>query len=331
MPGTRPSIDWPSTSWSPLQLGMVGRRGSGVPDLRTARRGRRRDRHRAAAPPRVRSAGSSTGPSRWTPDQDAATWDIRADITRPTPMLRLLQGDVGSGKTAVAAYQCSPRRGPGSQGAPSRPWTSSRQHHRTLTSLLEDASLPVELLTGSLTAASARRTLEPVASGMAPIVVGTHALLQERVSFAAPAGRHRRAAPVRREQREPARGRRPARSGAARSAHDRHADPAHARPGAVRRPRRLEPPDAAGGSGAHPHGNCRPEELAGTWQKVREEAAAGHRTFVVVPLIDEAEADASPGSRRTAGLLGCIRAAAEAEAVWLRRWRCSGSGWSTAG
>ena len=101
-------------------------------------------------------------------------------------MLRLLQGDVGSGKTAVAAYALAAAARAGLQGALLAPTDLlARQHHRTLTSLLEDASLPVELLTGSLTAASARRTLELVASGMAPIVVGTHALLQERVSFAA--------------------------------------------------------------------------------------------------------------------------------------------------
>ena len=74
-------------------------------------------------------------------------------------MLRLLQGDVGSGKTAVAAYALAAAARAGLQGALLAPTDLlARQHHRTLTSLLEDASLLVELLTGSLTAASARRT-----------------------------------------------------------------------------------------------------------------------------------------------------------------------------
>ena len=89
-----------------------------------------------------------------TPDQDAAIRDIRADLARATPMLRLLQGDVGSGKTAVAAYALAAAARAGQQGALLAPTDLlARQHHRTLTSLLEDAAIPVELLTGSLTAA----------------------------------------------------------------------------------------------------------------------------------------------------------------------------------
>jgi ATP-dependent DNA helicase RecG len=121
-----------------------------------------------------------------TTDQDAAVRDIRSDLARETPMLRLLQGDVGSGKTAVAAYALAAAARAGLQGALLAPTDLlARQHHRTLTSLLEDAAIPVELLTGSLTAGAARQTLDLVASGQAPVVVGTHALIQERVSFAA--------------------------------------------------------------------------------------------------------------------------------------------------
>ena len=135
---------------------------------------------------KARSRESSGHEVALTTDQDAAIRDIRDDLARPTPMLRLLQGDVGSGKTAVAAYALAAAARAGLQGALLAPTDLlARQHHRTLTSLLEDAAIPVELLTGSMTAAAARQTLELVASGQAPVVVGTHALIQERVAFAA--------------------------------------------------------------------------------------------------------------------------------------------------
>ena len=257
-----------------------------------------------------------------TPDQDAAIRDIRADITRPTPMLRLLQGDVGSGKTAVAAYALAAAARAGLQGALLAPTDLlARQHHRTLTSLLEDASLPVELLTGSLTAASARRTLELVASGMAPIVVGTHALLQERVSFAALGlaviDEQHRFGVEQRSQLE-------AKAGGDQAPHVllMTATPIPRTLGQV-----LYADLDVSNLRTPPEGRVpirtgirRPEELAGTWQKVREEAAAGHRTFVVVPLIDEAEADdASPAADGAPqGFWDASAPAAEAEAVRLR-------------
>ena len=75
-----------------------------------------------------------------TPDQDAAIDAIRSDLARPTPMLRLLQGDVGSGKTAVAAWALGAAALDGRQGALLAPTDLlARQHHATLASLLEDA------------------------------------------------------------------------------------------------------------------------------------------------------------------------------------------------
>ncbi len=204
------------------------------------------------------------------------------------------------------------------------------------TSLLEDANLPVELLTGSLGAASARRTLEMVASGMAPIVVGTHALLQDRVAFAALGlavidEQHRFGV----EQR----GQLEAKAGGGRSPHVllMTATPIPRTLGQV-----LYADLDVSNLRTPPEGRLpirtgirRPDELAGTWDKVREEASAGHRSFVVVPLIDEAEADdAGAGDRRrAAGLLGRRRRPPP------RRRRCGcarcsrrcGSGWSTAG
>ena len=252
-----------------------------------------------------------------TTDQDAAIRDIRSDLARPTPMLRLLQGDVGSGKTAVAAYALAAAARAGMQGALLAPTDLlARQHHRTLTALLEDASIPVELLTGSLTAGAARQTLDLVASGQAPIVVGTHALIQERVSFASLGvvvidEQHRFGV----EQR----GLLEAKAGGDRAPHVLLMT-------ATPIPRTLgqvlyadldvsdlrTPPE---GRVPIRTGIRRPDELEGTWQKVRAEAALGHRTFVVVPLIDEAEAsDDGPSG---GGFFDSSAPAAEAEAVRL--------------
>jgi ATP-dependent DNA helicase RecG len=258
-----------------------------------------------------------------TPDQDAAVVDIRVDLARPTPMLRLLQGDVGSGKTAVAAYALAAAARAGLQGALLAPTDLlARQHHRTLTSLLEDAAIPVELLTGSLTAAGTRHTLELVASGMAPIVVGTHALIQERVKFAALGvvvidEQHRFGV----EQR----GQLEAKAGGDRAPHVllMTATPIPRTLGQV-----LYADLDVSNLHTPPEGRLpirtgirRPDELEGTWQKVREEAAAGHRTFVVVPLIDEADAvdeATAAADGAPAGFWDASAPAAEAEAVRLR-------------
>jgi ATP-dependent DNA helicase RecG len=253
-----------------------------------------------------------------TRDQDAAIRDIRGDLAKPTPMLRLLQGDVGSGKTAVAAYALAAAARVGLQGALLAPTDLlARQHHRTLASLLEDAAIPVELLTGSLSAATTRQTLDLVASGQAPVVVGTHALIQERVSFAALGvvvidEQHRFGV----EQR----GQLEAKAGDGRSPHVllMTATPIPRTLGQV-----LYADLDVSDLRTPPEGRIpirtgirRPEELEGTWKKVREEAAAGHRTFVVVPLIDEAEAsDDAPAAG--AGFFDSSAPAAEAEAVRL--------------
>ncbi|HSL97899.1 MAG TPA: ATP-dependent DNA helicase RecG [Candidatus Deferrimicrobiaceae bacterium] len=254
-----------------------------------------------------------------TVDQDAAIRDIRADLDRPTPMLRLLQGDVGSGKTAVAAYALAAAARAGLQGALLAPTDLlARQHHRTLAGLLEDDGVPIELLTGSLSAATARGTLDRLASGMAPVVVGTHALIQERVAFAALGlvvidEQHRFGVDQR--------GQLEAKAGGDRTPHVLLMT-------ATPIPRTLgqvlyadldvsdlrTPPE---GRVPIRTGIKRPEELAGTWDRVRQEAAAGHRTFVVVPLIDEADED-DGGATGGPGLWDAAAPAAEAEAIRLR-------------
>jgi ATP-dependent DNA helicase RecG len=301
-----------------LQLGMVGRR-----------RQRGRDAARPIPVDEELDAGlrdslrGSIGrklgrPVELTADQDRSIDAIREDLARPTPMLRLLQGDVGSGKTAVAAWALAAAARNGQQGALLAPTDLlARQHHATLAALLEDAAVPVELLTGSRTAAQARRTLELVKSGQAPVVVGTHALIQDRVEFASLGvvvidEQHRFGV----EQR----GQLEAKAGG----HAPHVLLMTATP----IPRTLgqvlyadldvsdlrTPPE---GRIAIRTGIRHPDNLGSTWERVRAEAAAGNRTFVVVPLIDEAEpADDDGGSSPT--IFDSSAPAAEAESVRLR-------------
>ena len=247
-----------------------------------------------------------------TTDQDRAIDQIRSDIARDVPMLRLLQGDVGSGKTAVAAYALAAAARSGGQAALLAPTDLlARQHHATLTDLLEDASLPVTLLTGSLSAEGTRNALEAIASGQAGVVVGTHALIQERVTFASLAlvvidEQHRFGV----EQR----GQLEAKSGGS--------APHVLLMTATPIPRTLgqvlyadldvsdlrTPPE---GRQAVRTGIRHPDDLDRLWQFVRSEAAAGRATFVVVPAIEESDdADvvaAESEAARLASLLTPLR------------------------
>jgi ATP-dependent DNA helicase RecG len=131
---------------------------------------------------------------RLTPDQDAATRAIRADLEAGRPMMRLLQGDVGSGKTAVAALALAFMADAGRQGVLLAPTDLlARQHALTLASFLEPLGHRPSLLTGSLPAADRRAVIERLAepsshtldgrsSGL--VAVGTHALFEEGVTFA---------------------------------------------------------------------------------------------------------------------------------------------------
>jgi ATP-dependent DNA helicase RecG len=290
-----------------LQIGMVGRR---------------RQRARAAAPVIAIDETTDTAirlalgesltrrvgqPVVLTDDQDAAAAAIRDDLARTAPMLRLLQGDVGSGKTAVAAYALAAVARNGLQGALLAPTDLlARQHLETVGALLADLGIGVTLLTGSLKADGRAKALGDIASGQATVVVGTHALIQDAVRFrdlglVVIDEQHRFGVEQRDALESKADGRPP------------HVLLMTATP----IPRTLgqvlyadldvsdlrTPP-----AGRVPirTGIRRPTDLAGTWQKVREEAGLGHRIFVVVPLIDES------------GALAETAVAAESEAVRLR-------------
>ncbi len=116
-----------------------------------------------------------------TASQSEALAEIDADLAAPTRMLRLLQGDVGSGKTLVAAMAMLRAVEAGAQAAMMAPTeTLARQHHRTLTQV---CPLPVALLTGSIKGVARRNTLLGLQTGRIPLVVGTHALFQDGVAY----------------------------------------------------------------------------------------------------------------------------------------------------
>ena len=290
-----------------LQLGMVQRRRQRIRDAAPEMI------LDAAADASVRSAlvqalGARVGtPVDLTVDQLVAMSAIRDDLARPTPMLRLLQGDVGSGKTAVAAFALAAAARAGYQGALLAPTDLlARQHLETVCALLEGVGIGVTLLTGSLKADVKAKAQESIASGQALVVVGTHALIQDAVSFAGLGlvvidEQHRFGVDQRGALEAKAGGRSP------------HvllmtATPIPRTLGQVLYAdldvSDLRTPPA--GRVRIRTGIRRPDDLDGTWQRVRAEAAAGHRTFVVVPLIEE-------GTDEADGVV-----AAESEAVRLR-------------
>ena len=123
-------------------------------------------------------------PFRLTGAQSGAIDQILRDLSSGHVMNRLVQGDVGSGKTMVAAAACFCAVRNGRQAAFMAPTEIlAEQHARTLTQLLGPLGVRVLLLTGSRTAAQKRAAREQLASGEAQLVVGTHALLSETVVF----------------------------------------------------------------------------------------------------------------------------------------------------
>ena len=116
--------------------------------------------------------------------QRRAIMEIAADCASGRPMNRLVQGDVGSGKTVVAAALCALAAQNGWQAAFMAPTEIlAAQHAETLSPMLGKLGLTCTLLTGSMTAAQKRAALAAIESGAANVVVGTHALIQQSVVF----------------------------------------------------------------------------------------------------------------------------------------------------
>lgn len=116
--------------------------------------------------------------------QKRAVSEAMADMMGQAPMSRLIQGDVGSGKTAVAAALCYCVIQNGMQAALMAPTeVLARQHEKSLSGMLSQAGIQTALLTGSMTAKQKRLVKEGLASGEIQLVIGTHALLTEEVTF----------------------------------------------------------------------------------------------------------------------------------------------------
>lgn len=116
--------------------------------------------------------------------QRRAIGEIAADCVSGKPMNRLVQGDVGSGKTIVAAALCALAAKSGCQAAFMAPTEIlAAQHAETLAPLLERLGISCTLLTGSMSAPQKRAALAAIESGAAQVVIGTHALIQQGVTF----------------------------------------------------------------------------------------------------------------------------------------------------
>lgn len=119
-----------------------------------------------------------------TADQEKVLQEIRSDAAGTTAMLRLVQGEVGSGKTLVAFLAALDYIDAGRQVAFLAPTELlARQHANNASQLLQPLDVRVELLTGSLPAAEKKRIQQALASGTVDLVIGTHALLSEQVAF----------------------------------------------------------------------------------------------------------------------------------------------------
>ena len=152
---------------------------------------------------RARWQRDARAPELRAPDASVATWiaalpfiltaaqqrafdEVRGDIARQIPMSRLLEGDVGSGKTVVAALAARIAVAAGSQVALMAPTELlAEQHFRSLTALFEGGGPSVDLLTASVGAAARRDVLGRLADGALDVVVGTHALVVDGVKFRA--------------------------------------------------------------------------------------------------------------------------------------------------
>jgi ATP-dependent DNA helicase RecG len=147
-----------------------------------------RARSREVATPLV--AGALTAkfikglPFRLTAAQRRAWSEIERDLARAHPMHRLLQGDVGSGKTVVAALAALRAAESGRQAAVMAPTEIlAEQHYRKLSGWLEPLGVKVAWLTGSQRKTERKRIAAEIAAGELPLAIGTHALFQEGVAF----------------------------------------------------------------------------------------------------------------------------------------------------
>ena len=237
-------------------------------------------------------------PFRFTPAQQRVCGEIAADMGRSEPMNRLLQGDVGSGKTAIAVYamlaaagsRVAPESAERFQAAIMAPTELlARQHHQTLTRLLAGSGVEVELLVGGQTAKQREAAVARIAAGTAGIVVGTQALVAGAARF-----KHLGLVVIDEQHRFGVLQRAVLQQGQA----EPHtlvmtATPiprtiAHAVYGDLDVSVLDEPPP-----GRQPVATYRvgPDDLDRWWEFVRKKLAGGRRGYVVVPAVEDSKRD----------------------------------------
>jgi ATP-dependent DNA helicase RecG len=242
-------------------------------------------------------------PFRLTAGQEKVGAEIAEDLAQTHPMQRLLQGEVGSGKTLVALRAMLTVVDGGGQAVLLAPTeVLAAQHHRSITAMLGDLAAAgmlggdargtrVALLTGSMPTAARREAMLDAASGAAGIVVGTHALLQEKVQFAdlgliVVDEQHRFGV----EQRDAMRGK---------GISTPHLLVMTATPiprtvamtvfGDLEISTLAELPAGRSEIASHVVKARDARWMERTWQRVAEEAAAGHQAYVVCPRIGDRE------------------------------------------
>ncbi len=149
-----------------------------------------RDIARTEGAPQLSEGGEIVGrfisglPYKLTAAQNRVIEEITSDIATPYPMLRLIQGDVGSGKTVVAAVACLKAIASGVQVAVMAPTELlAEQHWRNFSDWFRPLGIEPAWLSGSQRQSERRDSLEAIATGSASLVIGTHALFQEGVTF----------------------------------------------------------------------------------------------------------------------------------------------------
>ncbi len=299
--------------------------------LQTVLARRRAEVAAMSASPRVRRDGGLLAafdhrlPFTLTAGQREVSEEIFDDLAASHPMHRLLQGEVGSGKTVVALRAMLAAVDAGGQAALLAPTeVLAQQHHRSISALLgplAEAGLltggelgtRVALLTGSMGAAARKRALLETVSGQAGIVVGTHALLQDRVEF------HDLALVIVDEQHRFGVEQRAALAAKSRTGTRPHVLVMTATPiprtvamtvfGDLDVSTLRELP--AGRSPLVTHvvpAVERPDLFARAWTRIREEVAAGHQAYVVCPRIGDETGEAAPAATTRRSATGRVEA-----------------------
>jgi ATP-dependent DNA helicase RecG len=181
-PAEPADLSWEGPAWSRLAYDemLAGQLALALVRAHMRRRGGRARAHDSRLQAKVLAAL----PFQLTGSQRAAIADINADLGKPERMLRLLQGDVGSGKTVVALLAAAAVIEAGGQAALMAPTEIlARQHLKTITPLADAAGLRIAILTGRERGRDRAAILDRLAGGDVDLLIGTHALFQDDVGF----------------------------------------------------------------------------------------------------------------------------------------------------